>query len=125
MPVYIGIGFYTSSDFLYKRTESLGLPKHSALINLNKIAEDLKVQFSLNSLYIATNFDDEPNVVFFEKIINTAYPYCTVTQPIDTTTSREFQHFRDFAEPDHNIDLIVYCANGILELGQSSLREDG
>ena len=117
MPIYIGVGFYTSSDFLYKQAESLGFPKHFALIKLNQIIEHLKSKFSLNSLYIATNFNDKPTVVIFEKIINAADPYCTLTIPIDITISKEFQNLRDFAEPNHSIDLIVYGADGSLDRG--------
>lgn len=115
MPVYIGVGFYTSSDFLFKQAESLGFRKHLALTKKKEIIEHLKHKFSLKSLYIATNFGLKPPVVIFDKIINSAEPYCSITLPIDLSVSKEFENLKEFAEPTHNIDPIVYCANESVE----------
>lgn len=115
MTVYIGIGFYTSAEFLRNLAESLGYQKYSVLIKKPEITEYLKSKFNISSLYIATNFDEDPRVVIFEKIIGIADPYTSLTLPIDITTSKEFEDLRRFAEPEHNTELIVYCANGPID----------
>ena len=53
-------------------------------------------------------------MVIFEKIINIADPCSTLSLAVDITPSKEFENLRDFAEPEHNIDLIVYSANEYL-----------
>lgn len=111
MPTYIGIGFITSFEFLYKIGNKLKINKYNVLTEKDKIIEYLKKEYNLEKIYILYN-SNIYDIAIFSNILEVADPFCSIDILNNNYNIPEnFEEMKDKIDPDKNIKIIAYYTN--------------